>query len=266
MKTNFPFNQYSTTAALYDLDTRQKTKDDVVFYTSYCGNPPGSVLELCCGTGRVAIPLATHGLEVTGLDISPAMLEVFREKLSAQPEAIKDRIQIVQADMTAFDLGQTFRYIIIPFSSFQGLTADQDIIACLDCIHRHLTDDGEFIVHTFRPITHLTAGNWTTPHEITTIEKHDEHHRLRFRRTNLNKALDEATQVIHSDSIFYTYDENGNETQRLVEHLKLKYYYQEQLEKLMNDNGLVVKEVYGYYDRSPVVDTSTEMLLVCGKA
>ncbi|MBS1685103.1 MAG: class I SAM-dependent methyltransferase [Bacteroidetes bacterium] len=266
MKTNFPFNQYSTTAALYDLDTRQKTKDDVVFYTSYCGNPPGSVLELCCGTGRVAIPLATQGLEVTGLDISPAMLEVFGEKLSAQPEAVQERIKIVQADMTAFDLGQKFRYIIIPFSSFQGLTADEDITACLDCIHRHLTDDGAFIVHTFRPLMQLNADNWVTTEETTTIEQRDENNVRRFKRTGLNKTINTDTQIMFSDSIFYTYDENGNETQRLVEHLRLKYYYQEQLEKLVTDNGFAVKEVFGYYDRSPVTDASTEMILVCGKA
>ncbi len=265
MTNAFPYNQYSTTAALYDLDSRQKTVDDVKFYTSQCTDPPGAVLELCCGTGRVAIPLAQQGLEVTGLDISPTMLHVFQEKLAQLNADVRDRIQIVKGDMTQFDLGKKFRYIIIPFSSFQGLTEDADIRSCLACIHRHLEAEGQFIVHTFRPRMVLSADNWVTTEETTTIETRDADGQLQFRRTGLNKSIDTDTQLMYSDSIFYTYDEQGRETQRLVEHLRLRYYYQDQLEQLMEESGFVVREVYGYYDRSPVTDASTEMILVCGK-
>lgn len=48
-----------------------KTQDDLAFYLAYARQAAGPVLEIGCGTGRVTIPLAAHGIEITGLDVSP---------------------------------------------------------------------------------------------------------------------------------------------------------------------------------------------------
>ncbi|MCD8529098.1 MAG: class I SAM-dependent methyltransferase [Chitinophagales bacterium] len=74
------FNLYKTTAAYYDFDNRPKVKDNIGFYIKLFQANTQSVLELCCGTGRITIPLAKAGYNITGLDLSKPMLQVFKEK------------------------------------------------------------------------------------------------------------------------------------------------------------------------------------------
>jgi 2-polyprenyl-3-methyl-5-hydroxy-6-metoxy-1,4-benzoquinol methylase len=53
---------------------------DVAFYERLARDTGGGVLELACGTGRIALALAEAGLEITGVDISEGMLSVARQK------------------------------------------------------------------------------------------------------------------------------------------------------------------------------------------
>jgi ubiquinone/menaquinone biosynthesis C-methylase UbiE len=102
----------------------------------------GSLLEIACGTGRVAIRLARDGTRTVGLDLSQKMLAVAREK----SEGITN-IRWVHADMCAFDLGETFDLVIIPGHAFQNLNTSQEQVACMQCIYRHLTPGGHLVVH-----------------------------------------------------------------------------------------------------------------------
>src|SRR3990172_4095220 len=70
-------------------------------------------LEVTCGTGRIAIPLAQAGIRLVGLDNSPAMLARAREK-----SAGLGNVEWVEGDMRAFDLGTAFGLAIIPAGSF----------------------------------------------------------------------------------------------------------------------------------------------------
>lgn len=75
-----------------------------------CGH---GVLEIACGTGRVAIRLAQDGIQIVGLDHSEAMLAVARQRSSGMTN-----VHWVQADMRSFDLGKAFGLAIIPGHSF----------------------------------------------------------------------------------------------------------------------------------------------------
>jgi SAM-dependent methyltransferase len=101
-----------------------------------------AVLEIGCGTGRVALRLAGEGVDLTGLDLSAEMLEVARRKSAGLPD-----IRWVQGDMRSFDLGRTFGLVIIPGHSFQFMLTPQDQLACLECIRSHLTPGGTLVVH-----------------------------------------------------------------------------------------------------------------------
>ncbi len=54
--------------------------EDITFYIAQAQKAGGSILELACGTGRITIPLARQGFDVTGLDISEGMLKIAKEK------------------------------------------------------------------------------------------------------------------------------------------------------------------------------------------
>jgi len=140
-------NCYENAARLYDLDYRDKS--DVPFYCDYVKD--GAVLELACGTGRVSIPLAENGAHVHGLDLSPQMLDVFREKLAQASEEVQQRVTLTKANMADFALGEQFPLVMIPFRSFQVLTEDADITSCLRCVKEHLAPGGRFIVNCFNP-------------------------------------------------------------------------------------------------------------------
>ena len=60
-------------ARLYDLDLAEDP-GDLDLYLALAGRTGGPVLELAVGTGRIAVPLAASGIDVTGVDTDPAML------------------------------------------------------------------------------------------------------------------------------------------------------------------------------------------------
>ncbi len=123
-------------AELYDHVVPYQERQDVGFFVEAAKESGGPVLEVGCGTGRVLIPTARAGIEITGLDLSPHMLEVCRGKLEAEPEEVRSRVRLVEGDMRQFELGQTFRLVTLPFRPFQHLTTVEDQLACLGCIRR----------------------------------------------------------------------------------------------------------------------------------
>jgi SAM-dependent methyltransferase len=102
----------------------------------------GAVLEVACGTGRVAIRLAQSGARVVGIDLSPQMLEVAR-----QNSLDVSNVRWIEADIRSFELAERFSLALIPGHAFQNLNAPQDQAACLGCVKRHLRPGGVLVVH-----------------------------------------------------------------------------------------------------------------------
>ena len=71
-----------------------------------CRFEPSTVLDAGCGTGRVAIELATRGIDVVGVDLDPPMLGQAREKAP--------HLEWVEADLCHIDLGRTFDVVAMP--------------------------------------------------------------------------------------------------------------------------------------------------------
>jgi len=102
----------------------------------------GSVLEVGCGTGRVALRLAQEGVPIVGMDLSPAMLAAACQKSQGLPN-----MRWIEGDMQAFELGERFDLILMPGHSFQFMLTTADQIACLNCIRRHLAPGAKLVVH-----------------------------------------------------------------------------------------------------------------------
>ena len=73
-------------------DSEYRFTEDVGLYLEMAGKIRGEILELGCGTGRIVIPFAENGYRITGLDISPLMLEKAREKIIKLPKKVRQRI------------------------------------------------------------------------------------------------------------------------------------------------------------------------------
>lgn len=252
-------NQYKNSARLYDLDNRDIVNDDIPFYTGYAREQRGTVLELGCGTGRVAMALAAEGFDVTGLDLSEDMLDIFRKKLSKCPE-IADKITIVHGNMANFRLDRKFAMIIAPFRAFQALTEDADIVNCLYLVRNHLADGGIFIVNVFNPYGVLDES-WCYP-ETVQWERYDNASGCHVVKKHWGDKIDVGNQVIYPHFAYeVTYPDGRQE--RIVNDLKLKYYYHDQLRKVVETAGLTIREEFSWYDKSPI--NGREIILVCEK-
>ena len=105
----------------------------------------GRALELGIGTGRVAIPLAARGIEVHGIDASPAMVAQLRAKPGGSD------IPVVVGDMADVPVDGKFGLVFIVFNTFFMLTSQAEQIRCLRNVAAHLAPDGRFVLHAFVP-------------------------------------------------------------------------------------------------------------------
>ena len=261
MGNNKEVNLFRVAAGLYDLDQRNITKDDISFYLEYASKLPGSILELACGTGRVTIPLANEGYNICGIDLSKEMLDQLKVKMENLQEEVKQRIHITQADMTNFELGRVFSLIIIPFRSFQLLISEEQQKACLHTVHRHLSEEGYFIINVFKPYAQLDKS-WIQP-EILDWETVDPVTGNKVQRTHIRREIDLENQIIYPELIYYVTDQDGIE-EKIVEPLALKYYYEEQIRNLLQSNGFKIVEEMGYYDRRQISE-GPELIFICKK-
>jgi SAM-dependent methyltransferase len=98
--------------------------------------PQTRVLDLCCGTGRLAGWLCRRGFEVTGLDSSPQMLEAARRHA---PDAA-----FVEADARRFTLDKPVGLVLSTFDSINHFASLEELEQVFRCVRRALTDDGLF--------------------------------------------------------------------------------------------------------------------------
>lgn len=136
--------------AFYD-DPPAYLAGDIAYYRTLAARTGGGVLELGCGTGRVAIPLAAAGYRVVGVDLSEGMLQHARQRAASLPEGRRQLVSFRQGNMTDLDLSQRFALITSPFRAFQHLLTPQDQLRALAVMRRHLEDDGLLSLHLFDP-------------------------------------------------------------------------------------------------------------------
>lgn len=116
--------------------------DDLKMWNDLCSRSGGPILDLACGTGRVAIALAKTGMTVTGVDISPYMVASALDKLASEESQVCNRASFIVGDMTAFELSSVFPTAIIPCNSLNELATFEAQEACLCCVWQHLTPGG----------------------------------------------------------------------------------------------------------------------------
>ena len=92
---------YESTARLYDAAyaAMPSLGPDAQFYEKLAAEIGGPVLEVGCGTGRVLLPIATHGIECAGIDASPAMLDEFAASLA--PGRLRCRVRACSRSISA---------------------------------------------------------------------------------------------------------------------------------------------------------------------
>ncbi|MFD1626508.1 class I SAM-dependent methyltransferase [Azospirillum griseum] len=135
---------------------------DVGFYAEQAaahaaGGRP--VLELGCGTGRIAIPLARRGFAVWGVEIADAMLDHLRDRLTAESADTRARLRLVRQDAAALDLPALAPphpgagLLLLPFNLLMLIPDRAQAVRALAAGARHLAPDGRFALDVMNPAT-----------------------------------------------------------------------------------------------------------------
>ena len=254
-------NLFRATAQYYDLQSAELSQDDVPFYLDYAARLGGDILELACGTGRLAMPLAEAGHTVWGLDLSLEMLGQCQEKMARHPQNVQERVSLFHMNMADFSFGRTFPLIILGLRSFQALTREKEQLSCLANVRNHLADDSLFIIDVFKP--HEPIDESWVREEQNNLETVDPRSGAYVRFADHPRKIDLENQIIYPDLIYYISHPDGKE-ERLVEPLTLKYYFEDQMRELLLKTGFTIKEEMGYYDKRPISE-GPELIFVCSR-
>lgn len=209
------------------------------------------ILELACGTGRIAIPLAQHGHVVSGIDLSESMLAEAQRKA----QSVKVDIALQLADMCDFDLKQKFSLILLANNALCHLLDLNAFERCMACVRHHLRPSGRFIVEIFVPNLHFLT---IKPNERSLFAEYDDPDGGGKIVVTQSAEYDSATQIRHNHT-FYRFPDQAKE---MSGELPMRMYFPQELDALFKYNGFEIEQKWGASDQRPFDATSTMQLFV----
>ena len=244
-------------------DAFYTTRKDISFFVDYSRKAGGRTLELGCGTGRILIPTAIAGCEITGLDISPSILKKCQEKISHQPKKVRELIRIVQGNMVDFTIDDKFSLVTTPFRSFQHLISTEEQKSCLKCVHKHFKRGGLLILDLFHPFLPALCD---PPQGFETKEPTERKlvDGRRIRCTQKNPVVHRDEQYLECEHI-YNISYPGGRKESYVHSFSLRYFFRYEVEHLLELSGFRVVDLFGDFNRSSFSQDSPEMIFVAEK-
>ena len=216
---------YDDIARLYDPWSRSVV-EDVGFYVDEALAAGGPVVELCVGTGRIAIPIAAAGARVIGVDSSQGMLDVAAEQ--AEAAGVAPFVDLRFGDIREPPVEGTYPLVICPFRSLLHMETDDDRRAVLRAVYGLLADDGRFVFDVFTPGADdiaETNGRWV------------EREPGIFERADWDQEARRLILRVRGE---------GREAEMSLAWLSIREWVE-----LLMDEGFVVEALYGWFDRSP---------------
>jgi SAM-dependent methyltransferase len=246
--------EYDAFAEFYDYVVPYRNRRDLDFFVELARAATSAVLEVGCGTGRVLIPCARAGAAMTGLDLSPGMLDVCRERLRQEPVAVQTRVELHQGDMRDFDLGRRFDLVTIPFRGFQHLLPVADQRQALSRIRQHLVPGGRFVLDLFNPsLPFLGDERWLVqPLVEPAFIMPDGRSVVRSYRI---AARDYFNQIQDVEMVHEITWPDGR-TERRTEQFRLRYLFRFEVEHLLEREGFRVEQIYGDYEKGAYGETA----------
>ncbi|MBN1423595.1 class I SAM-dependent methyltransferase [Candidatus Fermentibacteria bacterium] len=234
----------------YDLENEGFT-EDIPFYLRLAARHGGPILELGCGTGRIAIPLAQAGHDVTGLDMSEPMLRHARSKLAESSAALT----LIQGDCRDFAFDRLFRLILFPFNAIAHLHDRESVDACFAAVRRHLAPEGRFVIDMFNPRLDYLDREPLQRFPVTEYADPDGRGLVVITESSM---YDRATQINH---IVWHYRIGQIEDAMAVPN-NMRIFFPQELAALLHYNGFCVECVLGDFDESPFQSDSPKQIIV----
>ena len=208
----------------------------------HAGDPP-RVLELAVGTGRVAIPLRERGVEVSGIEISEAMIE----KLRAKPGG--DEIPVTVGDFAEVDVDETFPLIFLGFNTIFGLLTQERQVDCFRNVAEHLEPGGRFIIDCFVPDLRR-FDQYNTRMAVSSLDNVSEH----MYEMSVYHPVEQriSTHVVKRMA-------SGESVSLPVE---IRFAWPSELDLMAQIAGLELEDRFGWYDLRPFNERSSSHMSI----
>jgi len=234
-------NYYTIDPQLYD-DQFWWKKDDIEFWKSICQNNKNKkILEIACGTGRIALPLIKAGLNYTGIDLSQEFVNYATQKiLSYNKYSV-----IKQNDMRNFKHNIKYDIIFIGFNSFLHLLNEEDASQCLKCILKHMHKTTYLYIDIFVP--HPLFLTRPANHQVDVIEFFDSSIKetAKIKETII---YDIETEIVDVNWYYYKSLQKKEYNQF---NFKMKMYYPDTMNRMLVDLGFFIENIWGSYACDP---------------
>jgi SAM-dependent methyltransferase len=204
----------------------------------------GPALELGIGTGWIALPLRGAGVEVHGIDASPAMIE----KLLDRPGG--DQIPVTVGDFAQVGVEGEYALIYVVFNTFFALPTQDEQVLCFENVARRLRPDGVFLIEAFVP----DMTRFTNKQTFRVVRMDENQVEL-----DANQH-DPVRQQVTTQHIFLT------EAGVRLYPVKLRYAWPSELDLMAQLAGLVLRDRWGDWDRSPISADCARHISVYGFA
>jgi SAM-dependent methyltransferase len=245
-------------AARYDALHAEQTAD-VAFYAAEGARAGGPVLEVGCGTARVALAIAAAEIEVTGLDRSGPLLARAAAKRRAAPEAIARRLSLVRADMRAYAFRRPFDRVLMPFRVFQAMLTVRDQLAALAAARAALAPGGRLVLDLFDPRVEVLAEAADGPLGLTETGRGFRDPRGEWRE-KVAARYDLQSQIVDLTYLYERLAEDGAVAERSFERLRVRYFTRWEFEHLLARAGYEVEALYGGWDGRPLEAEGEDMM------
>lgn len=245
-------------ARYYDDDYREYDADiDAIL--ELAAEQSGAVVELGCGTGRVLLPLAQMGVSATGVDLSPALLEVARRKMASA--GVGAETALITADLRHTTLpDDAFALAVCTSNTLMHFTTPEDQAQVLDEAFRVLAPNGLFFVDLFNPdlerlfavagVMEL-ADQWSTPDGSEVIKWSV-------------RQIDPARQIQETLFLYEEIAADGG-VRKTPCPFTLRYLWCNEGELMLRAAGFAVEEIWGDFDGSEYESDSEHLIFLARK-
>jgi SAM-dependent methyltransferase len=215
----------------------------------------GPVVEWGAGTGRIGIPLAGAGFEVTGVELSERMVEAGRKKGAA--------VEWVRGDMRSARLGRQFKLAVCAFNSLLCLPSVDDALAFLRNAREHLEPGGllGIEVSAFSPEELAEEPGGPELRHDFTRELPDG----RLDRFSLSR-YDAASQLLRMRLFYALYGASGVLKDRRAHDLTIRVTWRAELELMLRLAGFEVEAVHGGFEGEPFVAGSDHLIVLARRS
>lgn len=241
-KAAHPFDDW---ADIYDR-VYADLDHDIPFYVQHALASGGPVLELGCGTGRVALAIAEIGIDVSGVDISPRMISQARIKTAAHKLAGRARFK--QGDMQSVRLGTKFALVTIPFRGLLLLTSAEAQRAALLTAAAHLDPGGILVFDVFNPTAELLADSEGQRFIDSVVPQPDGGSVIVYATNRWDHAAQLSTPHVWMEER----DAHGRVQAAHEREFTMRYVNVEEMSAMLTSVGFEVEAVYAGFDGEPI--------------